>query len=299
MVREAGSLRGFWEREAVFGYLLILPALALIVLLVAYPFFKSIQLSLSDAIIGQAFTFIGLRNFFNLFQSEIFRQTLLNSLLFTSAAVSAKTVAGTILALLLNQNVRFKKFFRGAILLPWVIPTALSVLAWWWMFDSLFSVINWTLVRLGVLNTGLPWLSDPHLAMFSVILVNIWRGLPFFAITILAGLVSIPQELYEAAETDGAGAWTKFRHITLPMIKPVLAIVILFSTIFTLSDFNIVFVLTRGGPMNMTHLLGTLSYTIGIAGGKIGEGAAIALFLFPVLFTIVYLQLRVVKKVDY
>ena len=142
-------------------------------------------------------------------------------------------------------------------------------------------------------------MPEPTLRLFSVILVNIWRGLPFFAITILAGLVSIPKELYEAAATDGAGAWTKFRHITLPMIKPVLAIVILFSTIFTLSDFNIVFVLTRGGPMNMTQLLGTLSYSIGIAGGKIGEGAAIALFLFPVLFTIVYLQLRVVKKVEY
>src|SRR4030042_1831744 len=200
MARETGSLRGFWEREAVFGYLLILPALALIVLLVAYPFFKAIQLSLSDAIIGQSFTFVGLRNFFHLFQSDIFRQTLLNSLLFTSAAVSVKTVAGTVLALLLNRNVRFKKFFRGAILLPWVIPTALSVLARWGMFDSLFSVINWTLVRLGILKTGLPWLSDPTLAMFSVILVNIWRGLPFFAITILAGLVSLPTDVYGAAE---------------------------------------------------------------------------------------------------
>ena len=167
------------------------------------------------------------------------------------------------------------------------------------MFDSLYSVINWTLVRLGILKTGLPWLSNPYLAMFSVILVNIWRGLPFFAITILAGLVSIPKELYEAAETDGAGAWTRFWYVTLPMIKPVLAIVILFSTLFTLQDFNIVFVLTRGGPMNMTHLLATLSYTIGITGGKIGEGAAIALFLFPVLFTVVYLQLRVVKRVEY
>lgn len=299
MARAVGGLQGFWQREAVFGYLLILPALVLIILLVAYPFFKAIQFSLSSAIIGQAINFIGLGNFFNLFKSEIFRQTLLNSLIFTSVAVSVKTVAGTALALLLNQNVHFKKFFRGAILLPWVIPTALSVLVWGWMFDSLYSVINWTLVRLGILKTGLPWLSNPYLAMFAVILVNIWRGLPFFAITILAGLVSIPKELYEAAETDGAGAWTKFRRITLPMIKPVLAIVILFSTLFTLNDFNIVFVLTRGGPMNMTHLLATLSYTIGITGGKIGEGAAIALFLFPVLFAVVYLQLRVVKKVEY
>lgn len=289
----------FWEREAVFGYLLILPAIVLIILLVAYPFLKAIQLSLSDALIGRETTYAGLSNFFNLFKSGIFLQTLQNSILFTVAAVAVKTISGTALALLLNENLRFKKFFRGAILLPWVIPTALSTLAWWWMFDSLYSVINWTLVYLGVTKTGLQWLSKPHLAMISVILVNIWRGLPFFAITILAGLVSIPKELYEAAETDGAGAWTKFRHVTLPMIKPVLAIVILFSTIFTLSDFNIVFILTRGGPMNMTHLFGTLSYNIGIVGGKIGEGAAISLFLFPFLLAVVYLQLRVVKKEEF
>lgn len=298
-LNRASSFHGFWQREAVFGYLLILPAMVLIILLVVYPFFNAIQLSMSDALIGRETNFIGLSNYLNLFKSGIFLQTLQNSILFTVAAVAVKAIAGTVLALLLNENVRFKKFFRGAILLPWVIPTALSTLAWWWMFDSLYSVINWTLVYLGIVKTGLQWLSKPYLAMISVILVNIWRGLPFFAITILAGLVSIPKELYEAAETDGAGPWTKFRHITLPMIKPVLGIVILFSTIFTLSDFNIVFILTRGGPMNMTHLFGTLSYTMGIVGGKIGEGAAIALFLFPFLLAVVYLQLRMIHKEEY
>jgi len=293
------SLRAFLEREAFFGYVLILPAMVLLTGLVAYPFLTAINLSLSDTFIGSKGNFIGLGNFVNLMKSDIFRQTFQNSILFTVSAVAVKTVLGISLALLLNKKVRFKKFFRGAVLLPWVIPTVLSTLAWWWMFDSLYSVVNWTLVHLGICKEGPSWLSNPYLAMFVVVLVNIWRGLPFYAICILAGLVSIPEDLYEAAKTDGAGAWARFRHITLPMIRPVLAVVILFSTIFTLSDFNIVFVLTRGGPMNMTHLFGTLTYSVGITGGKIGEGAAISLFLFPFLLTVVYMQLRMTKREEF
>jgi len=299
LAKRSRSLRSLVESEAVFGYLLILPALVLIALLVAYPFFTAIHWSLTDAFVGRPGSFVGLNNFIDLFGSGIFRQALQNSIVFTVAAVAAKTAAGVALALLLNKTLRFKKLFRGAILLPWVIPTALSTLAWWWMFDSLYSVVNWTLVNLGIVKTGFQWLSNPYLAMFCVILVNVWRGLPFYAITILAGLVSIPKELYEAAQTDGAGTWSSFRHITLPMLRPVLAVVVLFSTIFTLSDFNIVFILTHGGPMNMTHLFGTLTYQIGIAGGKIGEGAAISLFLFPFLLAVVYLQLRMVKKEEF
>ncbi len=191
---------------------------------------------------------------------------------------------------------RFKKWVRGAVLLPWVIPTALSTLGWWWMFDSLYSVINWTLIHLGIIQVGPNWLGTPYLAKAAVITVNIWRGLPFFAITILAGLVSIPQELYEAAKTDGAGAIARFWYITLPMLKPVLAIVILFSTIFTFSDFNIVYVLTRGGPINSTHMFATLANQVGLQSGKIGEGAAVSLFMFPILMMVVYFQLRFVRK---
>jgi multiple sugar transport system permease protein len=164
------------------------------------------------------------------------------------------------------------------------------------MFDSLYSVVNWTLVHLGIVQSGPNWLGTPYLAKIAVITVNIWRGLPFFAITILAGLVSIPQELYEAAKTDGAGPFARFWYITLPMLKPVLAIVILFSTIFTFSDFNIVYVLTRGGPINSTHLFATLANQIGLQSGKIGEGAAVSLFMFPILVMVVYFQLRFIRK---
>ncbi len=200
------------------------------------------------------------------------------------------------LALLLFRVARFKRLIRGAVLLPFIVPTALSTLVWWWMFEPLYSVVNWTLKHLHIVNKDVPWLPDPYLAMFTVILVNTWRGLPFFAITLLAGLVAIPRELYEAAESDGAGPAARFWHVTVPLVKPVLAVVILFSAIFTLADFNIVYILTKGGPMNMTHLFATYSFALGLQSGQIGQGAAVSLFLFPILLGVVFTQLRLVRK---
>ena len=186
--------------------------------------------------------------------------------------------------MLLSRNLPFKRIIRGIVLLPFVIPTALSTLAWLWMFDSLYSVVNWTAIRLHLINAPGPnWLGQSDYAMAAVIAVNVWRGLPFFAITVLAGLMAVPKEFHEAAEVDGASSWGRFWHITLPLIKPVLGVVILFSTIFTFGDFNIVQVLTRGGPINTTHLFATLAYQVGLQGGNLGQGAAISLFIFPLL----------------
>ena len=292
-----GRVGEWWEREEVFGYGLILPALLLIVCLVAYPFGMAIWFCLSDYWVGSPGQFIGLQNFRDIFGNEIFRQTVQNSFVFTSIAVVLKTLLGVWLAMLLFRNFKFKRLVRGAVLLPWVIPTALSVLAWGWMFDSLYSVVNWTGIRLGIINPPGPnWLGMSSYAMTAVIVVNVWRGLPFFAIVVLAGLVSIPREYYEAAEVDGAGSWGRFIHVTLPLLKPVLAVVVLFSTIFTFSDFNIVQVLTRGGPVNTTHLFATLAYQQGLVGGNLGQGAAISLFLFPMLAAIVFVQLRYIRK---
>jgi multiple sugar transport system permease protein len=286
----------FLLHDGTLGYLFIAPAFALLAALVAYPFALSLWLATSDAGVARAGSFVGLRNFGDLLGDDIFLQTIQNSLVFTVVSVVAKTVFGLALALLLERTMRFKRLVRGAILLPWVVPTALSTLAWWWMFDNTYSVINWTLLKLGLASQPVAWLADPYLAMASVVIVNVWRGLPFFAVTILAGLVSIPQELYDAAAADGAGRLQRFRHVTLPLLKPVILIVTLFSTIFTVSDFNIVFVLTRGGPMNMTHLIATLSYAVGLAGGEIGRGAAISLAFFPLLVTVVWLQLRMIRR---
>ncbi len=285
------------DRERVLGPLFITPALILILLLVAYPFCMAIYFSLSNAFIGRPSHFIGLTNFVRLWDSDAFRQTFQNAFVFTGISIAFKVVLGISLALLLNQPLWFKRLIRGAVLLPWVIPTALSTLGWWWMFNSLYSVVNWTGIALGIMDPPGPnWLGQKSYAMAAVVTVNIWRGLPFFTITILAGLVAIPKELYEAAQADGAGPWSRFCYVTLPMLKPVLAIVVLFSTIFTFSDFNIVYVLTHGGPINSTHLFATYSRMIGLESGRIGEGAAISLYLFPLLMFVVWAQLRFVRK---
>jgi multiple sugar transport system permease protein len=285
------------EQEHVFGYGLILPALLLLTCLVAYPFGMAIYFSLSDYWVGSPGAFVGLANYRAILGSEVFRHTVQNSFVFTAIALTLKAVLGVWLAVLLARDIRFKRLLRGAVLVPWVIPTALSTLGWWWMFDSLYSVVNWTAIRLGVMSAPGPnWLGQAGYAMTAVIAVNVWRGLPFFAITVLAGLMSIPREFYEAAEVDGASSRQRFWHVTLPLLKPVLAVVILFSTIFTFSDFNIVYVLTRGGPVNSTHLFATYAYQVGLQGGNLGQGAAISLFLFPMLALVVFLQLRYIRK---
>ena len=294
------AVRGWLDRESILGPVFVTPALLLILLLVAYPFVIALYFSLSNAFIGRPSEFIGIKNFVNLWQADAFRQTFQNAFVFTGIAVAFKLVMGITLALLLNEQLWFKRLIRGAVLLPWVIPTALSTLGWWWMFNSLYSVVNWTGIALGIMSPPGPnWLGQQVYAMAAVIMVNVWRGLPFFAITILAGLVAIPKELYEAAEADGAGANARFWHITLPLLKPVLAVVVLFSTIFTFSDFNIVYVLTHGGPINSTHLFATYSRMVGLEVGRLGEGAAVSLYLFPLLVFVVWVQLRFVRKQAY
>ena len=299
-VAVGGRVRELFDRERVLGLAFVTPALLFLGLLVAYPFAMAIYMALSNSFIGRPSEFIGLQNFVKLWSSDAFRQTFQNAFVFTGISVAFKLVLGITLALLLNQQLWFKRMIRGAVLLPWVIPTALSTLGWSWMFDSLYSVINWTGINVGLLDPPGPnWLGQRYYAMAAVITVNVWRGLPFFAITILAGLVSIPKELYEAGEADGAGPAARFWYITLPLLKPVLAIVILFSTIFTFSDFNIVYVLTHGGPINSTHLFATLARQVGLESGQIGMGAAISLYLFPVLVFVVWAQLRFVRRQVY
>jgi len=287
--------------ETLTGIALVLPALFWVGLLVAYPFGMAIYYSLSNTVISQGGSFVGFANFQALLGDGTFRQALQNSIVFTTVAVAVKTVLGVALALILYRRLRVKRLIRGLVLLPFVIPTALSTLGWLWMYDSLYSVITWTLNRVFLLPVGLGpievnWLGSPVLAMTAVIVVNIWRGLPFFAITVLAGLTAIPTEFYEAAEVDGAGRWGRFWHVTYPLLKPVLAVVILFSTIFTFADFNIVYVLTRGGPQEATHLFATLSHALAFESMQLGRGAAVSLFMFPVLVVVVALQLRYLHR---
>ncbi|MBM3220154.1 MAG: sugar ABC transporter permease [Candidatus Rokubacteria bacterium] len=303
--RAAGRSRGFRSArrlEAITGVALILPALFWISLLVAYPFAMALYYSVSNTVVGGGSgTFVGLANFTALLDDGSFRQTLQNSVVFTVSAVAAKAVLGVMLALILHRTLRLKRLIRGLVLLPFVIPTALSTLGWLWMFDSLYSVITWTVNRvvlgpIGFAPLEVNWLGSPALAMAAVIVVNIWRGLPFFAVTVLAGLTAIPTEFYEAAEVDGAGRWGRFWHVTYPLLKPILAVVVLFSTIFTFADFNIVYVLTRGGPQESTHLFATLSHALAFGSMQLGRGAAVSLFMFPVLVVVVALQLHYLQR---
>ena len=282
-------------RDQRTGYLMVAPALIALAVLIAYPFLLSIYFSLSDKRIGLPGRFIGLENFAVLAQDSTFRQTLFNTGLYTVVSVGLKLVLGLTLAMLLEKVVRGRRLVRGLILLPWVVPASLSTQAWRWMFDPTYSVLNWCLRVVG-LGPGVPWLSDPWWARGAVISVNVWRGLPFFAVCLLAGLVSIPGEFYDAAKVDGAGARARFWYVTLPLLRPILGIVLLYSVIMTVSDFIIVHVLTRGGPLQSTHLLATLAYRIGLAGTRLGMGAAITLCLFPVLVVGAYVLLRTVRR---
>lgn len=277
---------------------MVSPAVLILAGLVGIPMLMAVYLSFTNAQVGQPGTFTGLANFQALLRDSTFWTTFWNSLVFTGAAVTLKTILGLAAALLLNQPLVGRRVFRALLLLPWIIPTAFSTLGWWWMFDPLYSVLNWILVSLGIVPRGLPWMAEPLLAKSAVVLVNTWRGFPFFAIGLLAGLVAIPRELYEAAQTDGAGALARFRFVTLPLLAPVLLTITLFSTIMTVGDFNIVYVLTRGGPMNTTHMFATLAYQVGLVSGDLGRGAAISLFISPVLLVGALLLLRVVRRTE-
>jgi multiple sugar transport system permease protein len=293
-VRRAIPIRRFGdllEREGSLGLILMAPAVIVLLIFIAYPFVLGIWYSLTDARIGVPGNFVGLNNFTANAQNGIFQQTLKNTFVYTGITTVFKLVLGMALALLMNMPFRGRNLVRAALLLPWIIPTALSTLAWLWIFDSTYGIISWMLKNAGLINRNVPFLGDPILAMGSVIVVNIWRGTPFFAISLLAGLQTIPQDLYEAAAIDGASAWQRFVRVTLPLIMPVLTVVTLFSIIWTFADFQLVYVLTRGGPTNSTHLLATLAYQIGMTAGELGNGAAISLWMFPFMVALVVVTL--------
>jgi len=281
-------------REARLAYILIAPAVLFLAIFVAYPFGMALWMSLTSKRLGMPGAFVGLGNYLRLLDDDIFLQTAWNAVLYTGVAVGIKTVAGLALAMGLAKLTRGAQLIRAIVLLPWVIPISLSALAWWWMYDPLYSVFNWGLGLIGVHK--IPWLSNPFWARIAIITTNVWRGLPFYGLCILAGLLAIPRELYEAAETDGAGRWATFWYVTLPLLRPVLGTVILYSVVMTISDFETIYLITRGGPRNSTHLFSTLAYQVGLVGTEIGLGAAIVLFIFPVLAVAAFLLIRLVRQ---
>lgn len=292
------SLKGLLDRQSSLGIILMLPGAILLMVFMAYPFFLGIWLSLTDSVIGTLGKFIGLRNFSDLITDSVFRQTARNTFVYAMVTVPFKAILGLGMALILNNRLRFSNPIRAAVMMPWIVPTALSSLGWFMIFDPVFSPISWLLKNLGLIKQNINFLGGPNLAISSVCLANIWRGIPFFGITILAGLQAVPQELHEAAAIDGAGVWHRFRHVTIPAIKGVVLIASLLSIIWTFADFQLIYVLTKGGPANTTHIFGTYAYQIGLSATEIGVGAAIALYMFPILAFFAILLLIYLRKED-
>ena len=283
MARRAGLLERFQNNRNALGWAFMLPATVLLLLFLTYPLGLGTWLGFTDAKIGRAGEFIGLENFAFLVGDSVTQLALFNTLFYTVVASVAKFGLGLWLALLLNKRLPFQSFFRAVVLLPWIVPTALSAIAFWWIFDAQFSIISWVLVKLGLTTKYIDFLGDPWNARFSTIVANVWRGIPFVAISLLAGLQTISPSYYEASAIDGATPWQQFRHITLPLLTPIIAVVMTFSVLFTFTDFQLIYVLTRGGPLNSTHLMATLAFQRAISGGALAEGAAIATLMVPFL----------------
>jgi multiple sugar transport system permease protein len=265
------------------GLLFMLPAAVLLLLFLTYPLGLGTWLGFTDTKIGRGGAWIGIENFEFLIGDTTARLSLFNTLFYTFVASVLKFVLGLWLAILLNQHMPFKSFVRAVVLLPFIVPTALSALAFWWLYDAQFSVLSWTLVKLGLIDRYIDFLGDPWNARLATIFANVWRGVPFIAICLLAGLQTISPSLYEAAALDGATPWQRFRFVTLPLLTPIIAVVMTFSVLFTFTDFQLIYVLTRGGPLNATHLMATLSFQRAIPGGSLGEGAALATLMVPFL----------------
>jgi len=294
--RRKVSPRPVLEREGDLGIVLMLPGALLLLVFMAYPFFLGLWLSLTDSTIGHAGRFLGLRNFTGLLSDSIFRQTAQNTFVYALVTVPFKLVLGLGLALVLNTAIPFRNAIRAGVLMPFIVPTALSSLGWLMLFDPIFSPFSWTLRHWGLIARNINFLGTPLLAIVSVMIANIWRGTPFFGITILAGLQAVPAELHDAAAIDGAGAWQRFRNVTLPVILGVILVSTLFSIIMTFADFQLIYVLTKGGPANETHIFGTYAYQVGLSATQIGQGAAIALYMFPILAVLAGLLLYYLRR---
>jgi multiple sugar transport system permease protein len=289
----------FLDRSEIVGPLFIAPAIIYVVVLVGLPFFLAIYYSVSAyTIFNPTYTFVGLKNFHDILESEIFRRTLANTLIFTIGAQIIGLLLGKIGAMLLIQEFPGRRIARALVVLPWAVPVSLATLAWLWMFDSLYSVINWTLALFGLIDmeNRPQWLGQEDLAMIAVTVVHAWRLFPFGVVIFLAGFTSVPKDVLDAATIDGAGFWRRNYQIILPIILPIIMIALIFGTVFTFTDLSVVYLLTKGGPINSTQVLGSLAFQVGILSGDVAHGAAICLFLFPFLLIAVIVLLRALRK---
>ena len=287
------------DRAELLGPLFIAPAILYVLVLVALPFFLAIYYSISAfTIFDPSYRFVGAKNFFDVIQSEVFQRTLINTFIFTIGAQIIGLLLGKFAAMLLMQDFPGRGLARALVVLPWAVPVSLATLAWQWMFDSLYSVINWTLIAIGLVNAEHPpqWLGQQDLAMIAVTVVHAWRLFPFGVVIFIAGFTSVPKDVLDAATVDGAGFWQRNYQIILPIIAPIVVIALIFGTVFTFTDLSVVYLLTKGGPINATQVLGSLAFQVGILSGDVAHGAVICLFLFPFLLIAVVFMLRALRR---
>ena len=285
------------DSEKVFGYALVAPAVAYILLLVGYPFAIALWFTVSDATVSHPIgPFTGLKNLSFVLDDDVFKRALVNTLIFTVSSQVLQMLLGTTLAFLLIRRFPFRRIVRGLVMLPFTIPVAIGAMAWNWMLNPTYSVVNWSGTHLGLLaSPGPNWLGEEGYAMVSIIVVNVWRNLPFTAIILTAAINSVPQEILEAASLDAAGWWTRWRKIMVPIIAPIIYIALLFSLVFTFTDMTVVWQLTRGSPVNSTHVISSYAFVTGVLSGGLGRGATMSLFLFPVMLVTAAYMLRNLK----
>ena len=297
--KSASRFRFILDRRDVLGSIFVAPAILYVLLLVGLPFLTAVYYSVSAyTIYDPSWTFVGLANFEQIVEDPVFRQTLYNTFIFTFGSQFLALILGKFGALLLLKPFPGRKFVRAIVILPWAVPIALATVAWQWMFDSLYSVINWTLIALGLITRDQApnWLGTPDLAMLSVIVVNAWRFFPFAIVIFLAGITAIPQDVLDAATVDGAGFWRRNYQIIVPLTLPIVAIGLVFGIVFTFTDLSIVFLMTMGGPVGATSVLGFQGFQTGIVSGDVSHGAAISLFMLPVLLIVVVAMLRFIRR---
>jgi len=298
---DGARFRYLLDRVEVLGPVFMAPAILYMVALLGLPFVLAIYFSLTNLTINNiqtGFSFVGLANFVELFRDSIFRQALRNTLIFAIASQLLAMILGQVTALILMQDFRGKAIVRVMIMLPWAVPIALGVLGWKWMYDSLYSIINWTLRAFHILGPGQwpQWLGTSNLAMISITIVHAWKSFPFVAVIILGAMTSIPQDIIDAARVDGAGFWRQTFQVNLPIVAPIVSVGVIFGTVFAFTDMSVVWLLTKGGPVNSTHVLGSYAFQVGIVSGDIGQGAAISLFLVPILMVAMVLTLRAMRR---
>jgi multiple sugar transport system permease protein len=293
--------RRLLDRVEVLGPVFMAPAILYMVAFLGLPFVLAIYFSLTNLTINNiqtGFSFVGLQNFIELSRDSIFQQALRNTIIFAISSQLLSIILGQVTALVLMQNFRGKAIVRVLIMLPWAVPIALGVLGWKWMYDSLYSIINWTLRAFHILGPDQwpNWLGTSDLAMISVIIVHAWKAFPFAAVVFMGALTTIPQDIIDAAKVDGAGFWRRTFQVNLPIIAPIVSIGLIFSTVFAFTDMSVVWLLTKGGPINSTHVLGSYAFQVGIISGDIGQGVAISLSLVPILMVAMILTLRAMRR---